>query len=120
MPCRGAGQRGGQRGGAVPGVEDDQRSAAVVVPGHGQPTQQVPRLSCGLAGAGRLRGALHVHDCRPRGAQVPGRGEELVLPPGDGLAGPVAPARVMMDVLALAGIGETGLAPRHGTRFRAP
>src|SRR5450755_4410381 len=46
----------------------------------------------------------------PRGAQVPGRGQELVLPAGDGLADTVAAARVRVHVLAFR--GASGVRPR--------
>jgi hypothetical protein len=51
------------------------------------------------AAPSRLRGALDADQRGPCGAQVPDRGRELVLPAGDGLAGAVAAARVMVDVL---------------------
>ena len=53
-----------------------------------------------LAGRG---GALDVDEGGPRGAQVPERGGELVFPAGDGLAGAVAAAGVVVDVAAFRG-----------------
>jgi hypothetical protein len=97
---RAAGQPGGQRGGAVAGVENEERRAAPAVPGRCQAAQHVPDLGDRLARAGGLGGALHVDEGRPRGPQVPGRRHELVFPARDRLAGAVAPARVMMDVAA--------------------
>ena len=82
------GQRGGQGGGAVPGIEDDQRRAAAVVPGGAEPAQQVPDLPGGLVRTGGLGGAPGVDQGGPRGAQVPGRGQELVLPAGTVLRTP--------------------------------
>ena len=93
-------QRSCQRGGAVSGVQDDQRGAAATGPGRVQAAQQVLHLPGRLAGAGSRRGPLHVDQGGPRGAQVPDRRSELVLPAGNGLAGAVAAAGVMMDVAA--------------------
>jgi hypothetical protein len=95
-----AAQRGGQRSGAVPGVQDDQRDAAAAGAGRVQAAQQVLDLPGRLAGAGCGRGPLDVDQGGPRGAQVPGRRGELVLPARDGLAGAVAAAGVVMDVPA--------------------
>ena len=95
-----AGEGGGQRGGAVAGVHDDQRGASPAVAGCLQAAQQVLDLPRGLAGAGGLGGALHIGQRGPGGAQVPERRDELVLPAGDGLAGAVAAAGVMMNVPA--------------------
>ena len=97
------GQRGGQRGGAVPGVHDDQRRAAPAGAGCLQAAEQVGDLPGGLPGAGGGGGAPGIDQGGPRGAQVPERGGELVLPAGDGLAGAVAAAGVMMDVAASGG-----------------
>jgi hypothetical protein len=97
------GQRGGQRGGAVAGVHDDQRGAAAAVPGRGQAAQQVLDLPGRLLGPGGGRGALDVDEGGPRGAQVAERRGELVLPARDGLAGAVAAAGVMMDMTAARG-----------------
>ena len=94
------GQRGGQRGGAVPGVHDDQRRGAPAGAGCVQAAQQVRDLPGRLPGAGGGGGALGIDQGGPRGAQVPERGGELVFPAGDGLAGAVAAAGVMMDVAA--------------------
>ncbi len=97
---RAAGQHCGQRGGAVPGVEDHQRRAGAAVPGRVQAAQQVAHLPDRLPGAGGGRGPLHVDQRGPGGAQLPECRGELVLPAGDGLAGAVAPAGVMMDMAA--------------------
>ena len=107
------GQGGGQRGGAVPGVEDGQRRPAVV-PGRTQPAEQVPDLPGGLVRAAGLGGAHDIGDGGPRGAQVPESSGELVLPAGDRLAGAVTAARVMMDMLAAR--GAFGVRPRVGGR----
>jgi hypothetical protein len=61
------GQGGGQRGGAVPGVEDGQRRSAVV-PGRAQPPEQLPDLACSLARAAGPGGARDIGDGGPRGA----------------------------------------------------
>ena len=68
-----------------------------------QAAQQVLDLPGGLPGAGGGGGPLGIDQGGPRGAQVPERGGELVLPAGDGLAGAVAAAGVMMNVAAFRG-----------------
>ena len=73
------------------------------VPGRVQAAQQVLDLPGRLLGPGGGRGALDVDQGGPRGAQVPERRGELVLPARDGLAGAVAAAGVMMDMTAARG-----------------
>jgi hypothetical protein len=57
---RAVGQGGGQRGGAVPGVEDDQRRPCAAVAGRVQAAQEVLDLPYRLPGAGGLGGPLDV------------------------------------------------------------
>jgi hypothetical protein len=111
---RAPGQRGGQRRGAVPGVEDDQRDAGPPGPGRGQAAQQVAHLPDRLAGTRGGGGALRVDERGPGGAQVPQHRGELVLPARDGLAGAVAAAGVVMDVPA----AGRALGVRPGIRRR--
>ena len=55
------GQRGGERGSAVPGVADDQRRPAPAgLPRYPQPAQQVPDLAGGLGGPGGISVAFDV------------------------------------------------------------
>ena len=75
----------GEGGGAVAGVEDEQRRGLRAVPGGAQAAQHVLHLRDRLRCAGRGRGARHVDERGPRGAQVPDRRGELVLPAGRGL-----------------------------------
>ena len=76
----------GESGGAVAGVEDEQRRGLRPVPGGAQAAQHVLHLRDRLRCPGRGHGARHVDEGGPRGAQVPdGRGE-LVFPAGRGLA----------------------------------
>ena len=75
----------GEGGGAVAGVEDEQRRGLPAVPGGAQAAQHVPHLRDRLRCAGRGRGARHVGQRGPRGAQVPDCRGELVLPAGRGL-----------------------------------
>jgi hypothetical protein len=65
-----------------------------------QAAQQVLDLPRGLGGTGGVRGPLDIDQRSPGRAQVPERRDELVFPAGDGLAGAVAAAGVMMDVPA--------------------
>jgi hypothetical protein len=96
---RAAGQAVSEGGGAVAGVEDEQRRRLHAVPGSVQAAQHVLHLRDRLRRAGRGHGARHVHESGPRGAQVAGRGGELVLPAGRGLAGPFAVAGAVVHVL---------------------
>ena len=96
---RAAGQPVGERGGAVAGVEDEQRRGLPAGPGGAQAAQHVPHLRDRLGRAGRGRGAGHVEQGGPRGAQVPDRRGELVLPAGRGLAGAPAVAGAVVHML---------------------
>ena len=93
---RAAGQPVGERGGAVAGVEDEQRHR----PAGGQAAQHALDLGDRLRGPRRRHGPPDVDDRCPGGAQVPGDGGELVLPAGRGLAGALAVAGPVVDVLA--------------------
>ena len=76
------GHGGGQGGGAVPGVHDDQRGAAAVVPGRVQAPQQVADLPGGLLRPGGGRGALDIDQRGPRGAQGPSAATNWYSQPG--------------------------------------
>ena len=71
--------------------------------GDFQAAEQVLDLPDRLPGAGARSGPLDIDQGGPRGTQVPQGGGELVLPAGDGLAGAVAAARVVVDVAASGG-----------------
>jgi hypothetical protein len=93
----------GEGGGAVAGVEDEQRRGPHAVPGGAEPAQHVLHLRDRLGCPGGGHGARHVEQGGPRGAQMAdGRGE-LVLPAGRGLAGPLAAAGAVVDVLPARG-----------------
>ena len=89
----------GEGGGAVAGVEDEQRRRLPAVPGGAQPPQHALHLRDRLRRPGRGHGARHVGQGGPCGAQVPDRGGELVLPAGRGLGRPFAVARAVVHVL---------------------
>ena len=93
----------GESGGAVAGVEDEQRRRLRAVPGGAQAAQHVLHLRDRLGRPGRGRGARHVHEGGPCGAQVPDRRGELVLPAGRGLAGALAVAGAVVHVLPARG-----------------
>jgi hypothetical protein len=84
------------------------------VPGLVQAAQHVLYLRDRLLRAGRGGGALDVQERGPRGAQVPDRGGELVLPAGRGLAGALAVASAVVDVLPAR--GAHGVRPGAGGR----
>jgi hypothetical protein len=98
-----AGQPVGQGGGAVAGVEDEQRHRPAGVTGGAQAAQHVLDLGDRLRGPGGRGGPLHVDGRCPGGPQVAGDGGELVLPPGRGLAGALAVAGPVVDVLPARG-----------------
>lgn len=75
----------GEGGGAVAGIEDEQRRGLVGVPGGAQSAQHVRHLDDRLGSAARGRGPRHVDERGPRGAQVPDGSRELVFPAGRGL-----------------------------------
>ena len=108
------GQPVGEGGGAVAGVEDEQRRGFPAVPGGAQAAQHVPHLRDRLGRAIRGRGACYVQQGGPRGAQVPDRCGELVLPAGRGLAGPLAVAGAVVHVLPARGAPR--VRPRVGGR----
>ncbi len=88
-----------ESGGAVAGVEDEQRRCLPAVPGGTQAAQHVLHLRDRLRCPGRGHGARHVEQGGPCGAQVPdGRGE-LVFPAGSGLGRALAVAGAVVDVL---------------------
>ena len=95
------GQRRGQRGGAVPGVEDDQRRARPPCPAACRRRSRF--WTC--RSVWRVRVAAVVRSASTSAAQAvrrwPSAASELVLPARDGLAGAVAAAGVMMHVVAL-------------------
>ena len=93
---RAAGQAVGQRGGAVAGVEDEQRHR----PAGRQAAQHGLDLRDRLRRPGGRGGPPDVDDRCPGGAQVPGDGGELVLPAGRGLGRALAVAGAVVDVLA--------------------
>ena len=97
---RAAGQSVGERGGAVAGVEDEQRRRPAGVPSGAKAAQHALDLVDRLGGAGGRHGAPDIGERGPRGPQVPGDGGELVLPAGRGLAGPLAVTGPVVDVLA--------------------
>jgi hypothetical protein len=93
----------GESGGAVAGVEDEQRRRLRPVPGGAQAPQHVLHLRDRLRCPGRGHGPRHIDDRGPCGAQVPdGRGE-LVLPAGRGLTGALAVAGAVVHVLMARG-----------------
>lgn len=71
-------------GGAVAGVEDEQRRGARAVPGGAHAAQYVPHLRDGLGGDARAGGAGHVEQAGPGGAQVADGRDELEFPAGRG------------------------------------
>jgi hypothetical protein len=75
-------------------------SGAAAGAGRVQAAQQVADLPGGLPRPGGGRGALGIDQRGPRGAQVPQRRDELVLPARDGLAGAVTAAGIVMDMTA--------------------
>ena len=93
----------GEGGGAVAGVEDEQRRGLRPVPGGAQAAQHVLHLRDRLRCAGRGHGARHVGERGPRGAQVPDRRGELVLPAGRGLGRAPAVAGAVVHVLPARG-----------------
>ena len=93
----------GEGGGAVAGVEDEQRRGLAAVPGGVQAAQHVPDLRDRLGRAIRGRGPGHVDQRGPRGAQVPDRRGELVLPAGRGLGRAPAAAGAVVHVLPARG-----------------
>ena len=109
-----AGQPVGQGGGAVAGVEDEQRHRPAGVPGTVQAAQHALDLGDRLRGAGGRGGPLHVDGRCPGGAQVAGDGGEMVLPAGRGLAGALAVAGPVVDMLPPWGAPRVG--PRIGRR----